>query len=98
MTERERIEEQIRELLANESRAIFLSDKLFRPEGLFSQLAETEEERRSVVQSPLFKQAQKRLLVLQHQEAAEFKRVVEQAQGALPETGYLFKLVPTATP
>jgi hypothetical protein len=97
MTERERIEEQIREVLANETHAILLSNKLFHPDGLFNQLAHTEEERRSVVQSALFKQAQRRLLTLQYQEAMEFKRTVEQAQGALSETGYLFKLEPTAS-
>jgi hypothetical protein len=95
MTEQERIEELIREVVANEPHASILSDQLFRPDGLFNQLAGTEEERRSVVQSPLFRQAQRRLLALQQQEAAEFKRTVEQAQGTLPETDFLFKLEPT---
>jgi hypothetical protein len=87
MTEREQIEAQIREVLAKETRAIPLSNVLFQPDGLFSRLAGTEAERRLVAQSPLFKQAQKRLSELQRREAAEFGRVVQQAQAALPESG-----------
>ena len=61
MTERERVEQQIREVLATVTHAGPLSNQLFRPDGLFSQLARTEEERRAVAQSPLFRQAQRRL-------------------------------------
>jgi hypothetical protein len=87
MTEREQIEEQIREVLDKETRAIPLSNALFQPDGLFSRLAGTEAERRVVAQSPLFRQAQKRLSEFQRQEAAEFGRVVQQAQTTLPESG-----------
>ena len=72
MTKRERLEQQIREVLATETHAIPLSNKLFRPGGLFNELATTEDERRIVVQSPLFKQAQRRFMELQQKEAAEF--------------------------
>lgn len=91
MTEREQLESQIREVLATETQAIPLSNKLFRPDGLFNQLAKTEDERRIVAQSPLFQQAQRRLTELQHSEAAEFGRAVRQAQAALPEGDYLLK-------
>ena len=87
MTEREQIEEHIREVLARETHAIPLSTTLFQPDGLFSRLAGTEAERRIVAQSPLFRQAQKRLSELQRQEAADFGRAVRQAQAALPEGG-----------
>jgi hypothetical protein len=92
MTEIEKIEEQIRETLANEPRAIPLSNRLFSPDGLFSHLASTEEERRVLVQSPLFKQAQRRFRDLQRAEAKEFARVVEQVEAADPMGGYVHKL------
>ena len=92
MIEREQIEEQIREALARETHAIPLSNTLFQPDGLFSRLAGTEAERRVVAQSPLFRQAQKRLSDLQRQEAADFGRVVQQAQAVLPEGGLCLHL------
>jgi hypothetical protein len=92
MTERDRIEEQIREVLAKETQAIALSNKLFTPEGLFSRLAATEEERRAVSQSPLFRQAQGRLLELQKKEAAEFGRAVQQVRSPIPDGSYWLKL------
>jgi hypothetical protein len=92
MAVREQIEQQIREALATEAAAIPLSDRLFSPSGLFNQLASTEAERRLVVQSPLFQEAQRRLSALQRKEAAEFELAVEQAQSALPGGEYLVKL------
>jgi hypothetical protein len=92
MADREQIEQQIREALATETAAIPLSDRLFSPSGLFNQLASTEAERRLVVQSPLFQEAQRRLSALQRKEAAEFELAVEQAQSALPGGEYLVKL------
>jgi hypothetical protein len=62
-----------------------LSNKLFTPDGLFSQLAGTEAERRVVSQSPLFREALRRLSDLERKEAAEFGRVIQQAQSSLPE-------------
>jgi hypothetical protein len=95
MMERERIEQQIREVLASETRAIPLSDRLFSPGGLFDRLAETEEERRLVAQSALFREALKRLSALQKQEAAAFARAVEQMRAAAPDEDYLLKLETT---
>jgi hypothetical protein len=92
MTEREQVEQQIRDVLASETHAIPLSNKLFRPDGLFNRLANTEEERRAVAQSELFKQALRRLTELQKKEAAEFARAVQQAEAVTPEGGYFFKL------
>jgi hypothetical protein len=92
MTEREQIEQQIRDLLAKETQAIPLSNQLFRPDGLFSRLAATEEGRRDVAQSALFRQAQGRLTELQRQEAAAFTRAVQQTPANQAEEGYLLKL------
>ena len=91
MTDREKAEQQIRETLANESQAIPLSNKLFSPDGLFSRLADTEEERRVLVQSPLFRQAQRRFRELQRTEAREFTRAMEQFQAAVPQGEHLLK-------
>jgi hypothetical protein len=92
MTEREQVEEQVREVLATETQAITLSDKLFSPNGLFSQLAGTLEERRALVRSPLFTRAQDRFRELQYQEAAAFAQTVQHARAALPEGSYRVKL------
>ena len=53
------------------------------------------DERRAFVQTPLFRQAQARVSELQRKEAAEFSRVVEQAQAAMPSGDFLFKLEQT---
>jgi hypothetical protein len=92
MTQREQIEEQIREVLATETRAIPFSNKLFSQGGLFSQLATTIEERRALVQSDLFKEANRRLSVLQQQEATVFAQAVEQVRDALSASGYRLKM------
>jgi len=76
MARHERIEEQIHELLATEMSGIRLSNKLFAPDGLFPRLADTEEERRIVARSLLFREALKRLSELQKTEFVEFTRTV----------------------
>ncbi len=70
MMKREQIEAQIRMVLATETRAIALSEALFRRGGLFSQLANSREEREALVQTPLFQEAQRRLSDLQEKEMA----------------------------
>src|SRR5205823_12442475 len=89
VSDREPVEQQIRETLATESNAVALSDKLFHPDGLFNQLAKTEEERRIVAQSPLFQQAQRRLTELQRNEAAKLSNAVSQAKIVMPDGGFL---------
>jgi hypothetical protein len=98
MTERDEIEQQIREALATATSAILLSNQLFSPEGLFNQLATTQAGRQVVVESALFKQAQQRMMELRKIEAAEFARVVEQAQTGAPAEGFLLKLERAAIP
>jgi hypothetical protein len=92
MTEHEQVEQQIRDVLAAETHAIPLSNKLFSPDGLFNRLATTEEARRVVAQSDLFKEAMRRLTELQKKESAEFARAVQQAEAVVPGEGYLFKI------
>jgi len=92
MTEREQVEQQIRDILAAEdATAISLSDRLFRPDGLFNQLAKTEAERRLIAQSPLFLEALDRLSDLQDQEAARFADAVRQVKGQLQQGDYQLK-------
>jgi hypothetical protein len=57
----QQIEKQIRDLLDTEKNGWILSDKLFGPDGLFGQLGPTLEDRKRIGQSPLFKEAQKRI-------------------------------------
>jgi hypothetical protein len=94
MTEQERIETEIRKVLATESSAIRLSNKLFSPEGLFNQVARTAEDRRAVIQTSLFREAQKKLAELREREAAEFARAVDEAQVALPAGEYRLRVEP----
>lgn len=60
MSDRERVEQAIREALASEAGAIELSKTLFHPDGLFARLAATEQKRRALAKAPLFAVAQAR--------------------------------------
>ena len=62
------------------------------PSNAFNRLATTVEERRALVQTELFKEANRRLSVLQKQEAAVFTQAVEQMQQALPDSGYRLRM------
>jgi hypothetical protein len=79
------IEAEIRRVLDTETKAISLSNKLFRPDGLFAQLAATEEERRELTKTPLFREAQERLSDLQRTEMAAFRQAVAQVSDQLPD-------------
>jgi hypothetical protein len=72
MTDRERIEAQIRQVITAEGSAATLSEKLFSPTGLFGVLAPTEAERHEIVRSELFRKAQTRFRELQLAEAAAY--------------------------
>jgi hypothetical protein len=73
---RDEVERKIRDVLATEQSAIRLSSALFTPAGLFSHLAADEAERRVLVTSALFREAQRRLSELQRAEMAEFKQEI----------------------
>jgi hypothetical protein len=81
--DREQIEAQIREVLATETKAIPLSNKLFRPDGLFAKLAVTEAERWELIKTPLFREAQRRLSDLQRAEMAAFRDAAGQVESEL---------------
>lgn len=66
------IREQVLEVLAQESKAGPLSEKLFGPQGLFSQVARTADERQQLLQDPLYRQAMARFMAVQHSEACAF--------------------------
>jgi hypothetical protein len=63
------VERQIRQLLSMPISARAFSDALFSPYGLFNKLAPSNEDRKTVAQSPLFQQAQRRLTELERAEA-----------------------------
>jgi hypothetical protein len=92
---REAIEGRIRVALATETSAVALSNQLFAPGGLFSQLAISEEERGALTESPLFREAQARVTELERAERAELvaavrrMKVARQAAAAVghPEQG-----------
>jgi hypothetical protein len=82
--DRNEIEAQIRQILREETKSIALSNKLFRPDGLFARLATTEADRREVSKSPLFQEAQDRLSELQRAEMDEFRKAVAAVEDRLP--------------
>jgi hypothetical protein len=79
------IQEAIQNIVATATSAAALSDRLFSPDGLFNCLATTADERRRLVGTPLFREAQKRFRELQLQEAALFKEAVREAKIAFSE-------------
>jgi hypothetical protein len=92
MNNRIDIETEIRDVLASESNAATLSEKLFSPTGLFNRLAPTEAGRRAIVRSELFRQAQARFREMQVTEAAAFAKAVQEAEAAFPAGGHRIKL------
>jgi len=87
------VERRIREVLAAETHSVALSNKLFTPDGLFSLLARTEEERRVVSKSQLFREALARVSELMRQEVDALERKTEQ-----DETGSIVNHVPPSVP
>jgi hypothetical protein len=67
------IEVEIRRVIATETSAIRLSSVLFAPGGLFNKLHTTPAEKRSVLDSPLFSEANRRLSELQKAERDRLK-------------------------
>jgi hypothetical protein len=88
----QQIEDAILKVLADETTAVGISEKLFTPDGLFSLLGSTEEERRAMVQTPLFKKAQKRFRELQFKEADEFRQVVAGLENTQMGKNYRLKV------
>ena len=91
---REEVERQIRELLTTERRAVVLSNKLFTPGGLFNQIAPTEQERKEVVKSDLWRDAHARLRELEFQEADALDAATKVLTERLPHGHYRIRLEP----
>lgn len=90
--DKETLESEIRRVLDADQDAISLSNKLFSPGGLFHQLAPTQAERQSLVLSPLFKEAQRRLSDLKRSEASEFAKSVDQFQTSRSTAPSLYRV------
>ena len=91
---RDEVENTIRGLLATETRAVVLSNKLFTPEGLFNQIAHNEQERREMVKTELWRDAQARLRELQYREADALDAASKVISERLPEGRYRIRLEP----
>jgi len=92
---REEVETEIQTLLATETSAIRLSNALFTPGGLFGKLFSTPEEKKAVLNSPLFDQANRRLSELQLQEVARFKKSEKTMVAPPIGTAHIEQLIPT---
>ena len=86
MSDRQTTENEIRHLLATESRTTVLSNKLFQQgTGLFARLWANEEEKRAVMESELFRTAMDRIRELQYRDAAALAEAVEVLHEKLPQ-------------
>ena len=82
---REEIEAEIRHLLATETRTVVLSNKLFQQgTGLFQQLWATEDQKRAVMTSDLFRQAMDRVRDLQYRDAESLREASRVLSEKLP--------------
>jgi hypothetical protein len=69
MTDRAKLEQEIRDLLTADLTSVEFSNRVFgQYVGLFPRLGPTEAERREIVKSELWKQAQNRVHELERQE------------------------------
>ena len=86
MTDRDTVEAEIRLLLTTETRTTVLSNKLFQQgTGLFARLAETEDERRVLVRSELFRAAQGRVRDLQYRDVEALREAMKVLNERLPD-------------
>ena len=95
MPARDQTEAEIRRLLATETSAIRLSNALFTPGGLFSKLYSTPDQKKALVDSPLFDEANRRLSELQLREAGNLKRPDKPVVLPVVGTIHAEQLVPT---
>ena len=99
MTDREEIERRIRELLTADLDSITLSNRLFQQgTGLFALLGQTEEQRREIVRSELWKQARERLNELERRDLDRFREVVKAVEQCQPSGGLNLRLETTQQP
>jgi hypothetical protein len=90
---REAIEAEIRHVLATESRTTVLSNKLFQQgPGLFPKLASTDDERRELVKTSLFKEVQARVRELRYRDADALREASKVIAGKLPGVDFRLTL------
>ena len=77
------IRQQVLDVIANVTQAGPFSERLFGPEGLFNQVARTTEERRRLLQEPLYRQAMSRFMEIQRSEAAVFEKCLHGQKAAV---------------
>ena len=88
MADRAEIENEIRELLQSESHTVTLSNRLFAPSGLFSQLASNADERRAITRSLIWRDAQERLRELENRDAAALDEAMRHVQSHMPNGSF----------
>ena len=89
MSDRQTVEAEIRQLLATENRTTVLSNKLFQQgTGLFARLWATEDEKRDVMQSALFREAMDRVRDLQYRDAEALRAAGQDLKEKLPDTDF----------
>lgn len=99
MSEREEIERQIRDLLTADLDSVTLSNKLFQQEtGLFARLGQTEEQRREIVRSELWKLARARLRELEGRDLNRFREVIKAAEQHRAAVGDVSRQEPAEQP
>jgi len=90
---REEVEAEIRRLLATETRTVVLSNKLFQQgTGLFKQLWTTDEEKRAVMASDLFREAMERVRDLQYRDVEALREASRVLSEKLPDTEFRLTL------
>jgi hypothetical protein len=90
---RDEVEAEIRRLLATETRTVVLSNKLFQQgTGLFKFLWATEEEKRAVVESDLFREAMNRVRDLQYRDVEALREASKVLSEKLPDTEFRLTL------
>jgi len=74
----EEIENRIRALLQIKTTSQALSNALFGYGGLFGRLAKTEQERKALMNTPLFREAEERIMEIERAEIAAERRRIEE--------------------
>lgn len=93
MSNRQTVQSEIRQLLATETRTTVLSNKLFQQgTGLFARLWSTEEEKRAVMESDLFREAMDRVRDLQYRDAEALRAAGQVLKEKLPDTDFRLTL------
>ena len=95
MTERDQIEQQIRSLIAADMDSTTFSNLLYQQgTGLFARLGPTIEERRAIIQTDLWKEAQQRLRELEARDVVRFREVVKKVEEYREPGSFVLKLEP----